>query len=68
MTLLQCSFEVVISDVGVETGPSKGILYPSTVSCTMCVSFYWVRMSQTMRKYVTLAAWGTSFLWIKNKC
>ena len=42
-------------------------LYPTTVSQTLCVSFFWVRMLQMMRKYVNLASWGTLCLSIKKQ-
>ena len=65
--LFQCSFEVVRSYVGVETGLSKVILSPPTVSCTIYVSFFWGHMLQMMRKYVTFASWGTLYLCMKKQ-
>ena len=50
MTLFQCSFEVVRLDVGLDTGPSKVIMSPPTVSLALCVSFFWGRMLHTMRQ------------------
>ena len=39
--LFQWSFELVIPDVGLETGRSNISVSPSTLICTMCVSFFW---------------------------
>ena len=67
MTLFQCSFQLVRLDFELETGSSKVSLSTSTVSRTLCISLFWGRMLQTMRKYVTLASWGTSCLWMKKQ-
>ena len=67
MTLFQCIFEVVRLDVRVDTGPSKLSLSPLTASCTMFVSFLWVKLSQKMKRSVTLASWGTSCLCMKKQ-
>ena len=67
MTLFQCSFEVVKSDVGVETGPSKVSLYPPIVSRPLCVYFFSGQISQTMWQYVTLASWGNLCLCMKKQ-
>ena len=49
-----------------DNGQSKVKLSPPTALPALCVSFFWGRMSQMMRQYVTLAPWGTSFLWMKK--
>ena len=66
--LLRCSLEVVGLGVGVETVNSKVSLSPPTLIITMYVSFFWSRMPQTMLHYAILTPWGTSLLWMKNKC
>ena len=67
MTLFQCSFEVARSDVGVETGMSKVIFSSPTVSYTLCVSFFWGRLLQTMHQYMTLASLGSLCLWMEKQ-
>ena len=67
MKLLQCSLEVVGLDTDVETGPSKAILSPPTVSRTRFISLFWGQISQAIRLYVTLAPWETLFLWMKKQ-
>ena len=61
-TLFQWSFEVVRLDVGVDTGPSKCNVLPTTVIRTWCIYFFWGLISQTMWYYMNLAPCGTLFL------
>ena len=45
----------------------KGEFSPTTASCTICVSFLWGQMLQTIRLYATFETWGTLCLWMEKQ-
>ena len=65
--LFQFIFEVVMLEVGVNTGPSNVNLSPPTMIQTWWASFLQGQISQTMLQYVILAPCGTFFLRMKNQ-